>query len=47
MTYLVDIGTCVGAEEVVIQTFRNNNILLPKVSQNISKEGNLVRVVLE
>jgi len=44
--YLVDVGNDVGAEEVLMTTFRNNKDLLPKVGRPLSKDGNIVRLLL-
>lgn len=44
--YLTDVGDRVGAEEAIIETFRNNKALLPKATSEVSRDGNVVRVLL-
>lgn len=46
VNYLNDIGMGVGAEEVFMETLRNNNDLLPKINKSLGKEGNIVRMIL-
>jgi hypothetical protein len=46
VNYMVDVGQGVGAEEAVMEIFRNNKVLLPKAGSSISRQGNVVRMLL-
>lgn len=45
-SYVQDVGLRIGAEDIIIETFRNNKDLLPKIGKIVSgRQANLVNTI--